>query len=148
MGKQIHYLKGSVWHLEALSTLAHQHVNTAFTPPTTDDYTSIPVGMNMSHKEPYCLGPILACPIIVSANINQINHFLLALLLGSMWMTLFENTSLPTDTLTPALIITLLLSQKIEDHEYSFPINFISFSTVDVLCNLNTTNNINYFVQN
>jgi hypothetical protein len=34
-----------------------RHIDTAVTPPTTNDYTSIPVGMNMTHKEPCHLGP-------------------------------------------------------------------------------------------
>jgi hypothetical protein len=33
------------------------HVDTAITPPTTEDYTGIPVGMNMTHKEPHCIAP-------------------------------------------------------------------------------------------
>jgi hypothetical protein len=32
-----------------------RHVDTALTPPTTKDYTSIPVVMNMTHVEPYNL---------------------------------------------------------------------------------------------
>jgi hypothetical protein len=40
-----------------------RHINTAtITPPTTDDYTSIPVGMNMTHEEPRHLGPPLSWP--------------------------------------------------------------------------------------
>jgi hypothetical protein len=61
-------------------------------------------------------------------------------------MTLFENASLPpTDTSTPALIMTLLLSRKLllkiykDTNNDSFPINFISFSTVDVPHDLNIT---------
>jgi hypothetical protein len=34
-----------------------RHVDTALTPPTTKDYTSIPVDMNMTHVEPYDLPP-------------------------------------------------------------------------------------------
>jgi hypothetical protein len=34
-----------------------RHVNTALTPPTTEDYTGIPVVMNMTHIEPYDLPP-------------------------------------------------------------------------------------------
>jgi hypothetical protein len=36
-----------------------RHVDTALTPPTTEDYTGIPVVMNMTHKEPYNLPPPL-----------------------------------------------------------------------------------------
>jgi hypothetical protein len=63
----------------ASGTTVHvsRHVNTAITPPATDDYTSIPVGMNMTHKEPSNLGPNPSWPCLVSGNINQINHFLL-----------------------------------------------------------------------
>jgi hypothetical protein len=32
-----------------------RHVDTALTPPTTKDYTGIPVVMNMTHEEPYDL---------------------------------------------------------------------------------------------
>jgi hypothetical protein len=40
-----------------------RHINTAtITPPTTDNYTSIPVGMNMTHEEPRHLGPPLSWP--------------------------------------------------------------------------------------
>jgi hypothetical protein len=34
-----------------------RHVDTALTPPTTKDYTDIPVVMNMTHVEPYDLPP-------------------------------------------------------------------------------------------
>jgi hypothetical protein len=55
--------------------------------------------------------------IVVAGDLHHANQFLLALLLGYQWMTLFVNTSLPTDTLTPtpALIMILMLPQKIED---------------------------------
>jgi hypothetical protein len=53
----------------------------------------------------------------LAEDLHQANQFLLALLLGFWWMTLLVNVSLPTDTstLTPALIMTLMLPQKIED---------------------------------
>jgi hypothetical protein len=55
--------------------------------------------------------------IVVAGDLHQANQFLLALLLGFRWMTLWVIASLPTDTstLTPALIMTLMLPQKIED---------------------------------
>jgi hypothetical protein len=34
-----------------------RHVDTALTPPTTEDYTGIPVVMNMTHVEPYTFPP-------------------------------------------------------------------------------------------
>ncbi len=37
----------------------NRHVNTALTPPTTKDYTHIPVVMNMTHVEPYDFPPSL-----------------------------------------------------------------------------------------
>jgi hypothetical protein len=53
----------------------------------------------------------------LAEDLHQANQFLLALLLGFWRMTLLVNVSLPTDTstLTPALIMTLMLPQKIED---------------------------------
>jgi hypothetical protein len=85
-----------------------RHVYTALTPPTTKDYTG-----NPDPPPP----PFIAGLIIVAGDLHQANQFLLALLLGYQWMMLFVNTSLPTDmsTPTPALIMTLVLPQKIED---------------------------------
>jgi hypothetical protein len=93
-----------------------RHVNTALTPPT-EDYTSIPVVMNMTHIEPYDLPPPIPGLVIVAGDLHQADQFLLALLLGFQWMTLFVNTSLQTHTspLTPALIMRLMLLKKIED---------------------------------
>jgi hypothetical protein len=53
----------------------------------------------------------------LAEDLHQANQFLLALLLGFWRMTLLVNVSLPTDTstLTPALIMTLMLPQIIED---------------------------------
>jgi hypothetical protein len=55
--------------------------------------------------------------VIVAGDLHQADQFLLALLLGFQWMTLFVNASLPTDTSTPtpALIMALMLLQKIDD---------------------------------
>jgi hypothetical protein len=66
-----------------------RHVDTALTPPTTEDYTGIPVVMNMTQVEPYDLP-------------------------GFQWMMLFMNASLQTHTSppTPALIMRLMLPQK------------------------------------
>jgi hypothetical protein len=84
-----------------------RHVDTALTPPTTEDYSVIPVVTNMTHVEHVDL---------VTGDLHQANHFLLAFL-GYQWMMLFMNTSLQTHTSppTPALIMRLMLPQKIED---------------------------------
>jgi hypothetical protein len=34
-----------------------RHVDTVITPPTTKDSTGIPVGINMTRKEPHCIAP-------------------------------------------------------------------------------------------
>jgi hypothetical protein len=99
-----------------------RHVDTALTPPTTKDYTGIPVVMNMTHVEPYDLPPSPLIPglVVVAGDLHQADQFLLALLLGFQWMTLFVNASLQTHTSppTPALIMRLMLPQKIEDCYY------------------------------
>jgi hypothetical protein len=54
--------------------------------------------------------------VVVSGDLHQVNHFLLVFL-GYQWMMLFMNASLQTHTspATPALIMRLMLLQKIED---------------------------------
>jgi hypothetical protein len=80
-----------------------RHVNTALTPPTTKDYSVIPVVMNMTGRS--CWGSTSGQPL--PAGLSWVPQ----------WMTLFVNVSLQTHTLppTPALIMRLMLPQKIED---------------------------------
>jgi hypothetical protein len=98
-----------------------RHVDTALTPPTTKDYTGIPVVMHEcdSRRAIQLTPPPPPIPglVVVAGDLHQADQFLLALLLGFQWMTLFVNASLQTHTLppTPALIMRLMLPQKIED---------------------------------
>jgi hypothetical protein len=91
-----------------------RHVDIALTPPTTEDYISIPVVMNMTHEEPppshgwahhSCWGSTSGQPIPPGL---------------ITWVPVddaFVSASLPTDKSipTPALIMTLMLLQKILD---------------------------------
>jgi hypothetical protein len=109
MDKQMHYLKGSVWHPGPLSLLVtvSRHVNTAVFPPTTNDFTSIPVGMNMTDEKQLHLGPH---PHLI----HQSNQ---PLPTGLTWVPVDDSFqecfSAIGPHVTPALIMTLLLSCKL-----------------------------------
>jgi hypothetical protein len=67
---QIHYLPEGFSHVAPGTAVnLSRHLDTALTPPTTEDYTGIPVVMNMTHKEPYnwagcsCWGSTSGLPI-------------------------------------------------------------------------------------